>query len=86
MRQARKKQPGGRPRTRSLSPFGQRLEAAATRRGLTRDELAKRAGLPPGTVWRWMIGTHKPSLDGLHQLARASGANLEKLLEAALAR
>jgi transcriptional regulator with XRE-family HTH domain len=86
MPKARPKHAGGRPRTLELSQFGRTLEAAAAARGLTRQELAERAGLPPGTVWRWMIGRHAPSLEGLRELARASGADLDDLVHAALAR
>jgi transcriptional regulator with XRE-family HTH domain len=86
MPKARPKHAKGRPRTIALSKFGQRLEAAAAARGLSRQELAERAGLPPGTVWRWMIGRHSPSLEGLRELARASGADLDELVHAALGR
>jgi transcriptional regulator with XRE-family HTH domain len=86
MPKPRKKHAGGRPRTLPLTKFGQALEAAASARGLTRQELAERAGLPPSSVARWMTGPQPPRIEVMHDLARAAGADLDDLVRAALAR
>lgn len=86
MRKPRAKHPGGRPRTLPLTKFGQALEAAARARGLTRADLAARAGLPPSSVARWMTSPTAPRLEIMHNLAKAAGADLDTLVKAALGR
>jgi transcriptional regulator with XRE-family HTH domain len=74
------KHAGGRPRQRALSPFGRRLDSLATRRGLSRNDLAKLTGLNAVTVWRWMVGLGEPTLSGAAKLAEAAGGKLSDLL------
>lgn len=74
------KNAGGRPRTRSLSPFGKRLDALCERRGLSRADLAKKTGLNAVTIWRWMVGLTEPTLSGATKLADAAGGKLSDLL------
>jgi len=75
------KHAGGRPRTLSVSPLGQRIEAAAKRRGMTRNGVAAAAGL--STVTLHMICTGKirdPKTSTLVAIAAAIGCPVTRLL------
>ena len=72
---------GGRPRTLSVSPLGQVIEAAAKRRKMTRNAIAEAAGL--STVTLHMICTGKirdPKASTLVAIAAAIGCPVTRLL------
>jgi transcriptional regulator with XRE-family HTH domain len=46
-------------------------------RGLTQDELARRAGIARETLSRWESGAQHPSLESLDRVAAAAGVRLE---------
>jgi transcriptional regulator with XRE-family HTH domain len=46
-------------------------------RGLTQDELARRAGIARETLSRWESGAQHPSLESLDRIAAAAGVRLE---------
>jgi len=67
----------------STSPqnlFPQRLSAARLRRGLSQDDLAKRANLQPSAISHFETGTRKPSFDNLKRLADALEVSADYLL------
>jgi transcriptional regulator with XRE-family HTH domain len=52
-------------------------------KGMTQDELARRAGIARETLSRWESGAQNPSLESLAGVARAAGARLDIRLVAA---
>ena len=65
---------------KSSNPFPQRLQAMRTRRNLSQDELAKRAGLQATAVSHFETGTRKPSFDNLRRLADALETTVDYLM------
>jgi len=65
---------------KSNNAFPQRLQAIRTRRGLSQDELAKRAGLQATAVSHFETGTRKPSFDNLRRLADALETTVDYLM------
>ena len=48
--------------------FGERLDAARVRAGLTKSELARRMGVSRQTAYQWLDGTRLPSIQRLPKL------------------
>jgi len=48
---------------------------------MTQAELAKRAGMTPIDVNRYVKGKRKPGVSSLKKLAKATGISLQKLVE-----
>lgn len=65
---------------KSSTPFPQRLQAMRTRRNLSQDELARRAGLQATAVSHFETGTRKPSFDNLRRLADALETTADYLM------
>lgn len=65
---------------KSDNPFPQRLQSLRTRRNLSQDELAKRAGLQATAVSHFETGTRKPSFDNLRRLADALETTVDYLM------
>jgi transcriptional regulator with XRE-family HTH domain len=61
--------------------FGQHLRALREGAGLSRAELARRAGVPAGTLRNWEGDKGFPGLPVLVRLAAALGVPVEKLAE-----
>ncbi len=81
MGRARQKQPaeksvGGRPRHRHLCAEGIAIEAAATERGMSRQQIADAAGITYVSVLRILVGDAQPSLGTAKKIARAVGLNV----------
>jgi len=77
------KHAGGRPRTLAVSPLGQRIEAAAKRRKMTRDEVAVAAGLSAPTLHLICTGKIRdPKTSTLVAIATALGIPVTRLLAA----
>jgi transcriptional regulator with XRE-family HTH domain len=75
------KHAGGRPRTLAVSPLGQRIEAAAKRRKMTRDEVAVAAGLSAPTLHLICTGKIRdPKTSTLVAIATALGIPVTRLL------
>jgi transcriptional regulator with XRE-family HTH domain len=70
---------GGRPRKCVPTPWGQRVDKLAERRGLTRSELAERVGITPVSLWQFLMGKARPRLETAGRLADALGVPLDKL-------
>lgn len=73
------RQPGGRPRKRTPTEWGQRVDKLAERRGLSRSELAERVGITPVSLWQFLMGKARPRLETAGRLADALGVPLDKL-------
>jgi transcriptional regulator with XRE-family HTH domain len=72
---------GGRPRTLKRSPFGQKIETLAARRGMHLDELAAAAGIRGPTLYRILTGRiAAPKVDTVLALARALGVKIDSLV------
>jgi transcriptional regulator with XRE-family HTH domain len=65
---------------KSSNLFSQRLQAIRSRRSLSQDELAKRAGLQATAVSHFETGTRKPSFDNLRRLADALETTVDYLM------
>jgi transcriptional regulator with XRE-family HTH domain len=61
--------------------FGQHLRALREGAGLSRAELARRAGIPAGTLRNWEGDRGFPGLPALLRLAGALGVPVERLAE-----
>ena len=70
---------GGRPRRRTPTAWGQRVDQLAERRGLTRRELAERVGITPVSLWQFLMGEARPRLETAGRLADVLGVPLDKL-------
>lgn len=79
MATAAKGQVGGRPQRRTPCAWGRRVEAMAKARGLTRTTLAKRIGVHYVSLWQFIMGDTRPSMDTACKLADALGVPLDKL-------
>ena len=60
--------------------FPQRLQALRNKRGLSQEELAKRAHLQATAVSHFETGTRKPSFDNLRRLADALETTVDYLM------
>lgn len=67
----------------ALTPLGRLIRAQQRRLGLSRDDLAGRAGLDVTTISRWVHGRHEPEAAKLHQLADALELDVDVVFEAA---
>ena len=56
------------------------LKRLRSRKGLTQEALARKAGVSLGYVARLEIGRHDPKLSTLKRLAKALGVKLAELL------
>jgi transcriptional regulator with XRE-family HTH domain len=70
---------GGRPRQKTPCAWGRRVEAMARARGLSRTELAKRVGITYVSLWGFLMGNSRPSLQTACKLADALRVPLDKL-------
>jgi transcriptional regulator with XRE-family HTH domain len=61
--------------------FGGHLRALRDRKGLSRAELARRAGVPAATLRNWENDRGFPTLAALYGLAGALGVTVERLAE-----
>jgi transcriptional regulator with XRE-family HTH domain len=73
--------PGGRPRSVRLSGLGERIETMARRRGLTRDDLARAAGMSKTGLWSVLTGRTKPKLATAAKLSAALRVPVEAMLD-----
>lgn len=73
------------PSDRPLEGLGRALETLREQRGLSRNALARAAGVTPETVGRWEKGDSHPSLRVLEALLAALGAHLGDLFAAQVA-
>lgn len=71
--------PGGRPRQLKVCEWGETVESLAARRGLTRRDLAERAGLKPPSLWALLVGKSKPKFETVCRLADVLGVPVTKL-------
>lgn len=78
---AMERHPEGRPRTVTLSPLGERIEGMAARRGLTRDQLAKTAGLSATGLWSILTGRTSPKLATAAKLSAALGVPVKSFID-----
>lgn len=60
--------------------LGNAIRAARERRGMTREELGERAGLPWKSVRNWEQNRTQPQLAALARLAAALGVRADDLL------
>ena len=60
--------------------FKERLKSARTLRGVSQNQLAIEAGLPPSSVSHFEAGARKPSFDNLKKLATALNVTTDYLL------
>ena len=70
---------GGRPREYDVCKWGQTVETLASKRGLTRSDLAKRVGIKPPSLWALLVGKSKPKFETVCKLADVLGVPVEKL-------
>jgi transcriptional regulator with XRE-family HTH domain len=61
--------------------FGQHLQKLRGEAGVSRRELARRAGVPESTLRSWESDRGFPGLQALLELARALGLPVERLAE-----
>jgi transcriptional regulator with XRE-family HTH domain len=59
--------------------YGPQIAARRREMGLSRDELAARTGIRPGTIWRYERGLIEPSGSHIAILARALGVSIDSL-------
>lgn len=71
--------PGGRPREYDLCPWGTIVENLAAKRGLTRRDLAERAGIKPPSLWALLVGRSKPKFETVCRIADVLGVPVSKL-------
>jgi transcriptional regulator with XRE-family HTH domain len=79
MARVKERHAGGRPRRKVPSEWGKRVEAMATRRGLTRSELASRVGISYVSMWLLIMGRTRPKMETACRLADVLGVSLDKL-------
>ena len=72
--------PGGRPRTRPVSPLGQTILALAARRRMTLDTLSESCGVNLSTLYGVIGGTSDPKLSTVAAIAEALGVTLDRLV------
>jgi len=77
----RARHPGGRPRTVTLSPLGERIEGMAASRGLTREQLAETAGLSATGLWSILTGRTRPKLSTAAKLSAALGVPVDSFVD-----
>jgi|SanBayMetagenome_1026888.scaffolds.fasta_scaffold48311_1 transcriptional regulator with XRE-family HTH domain len=70
----------GRPAYLPLAPFGVRLQRRMDELGITRPDLARRSGIHHVTIWRWMKGQSRVTLEDAVRLAKALRCGVESLL------
>lgn len=70
---------GGRPRRKTPCAWGRRVEAMARTRGLSRTELAERVGITYVSLWGFLMGNSRPSLQTACKLADVLRVPLDKL-------
>jgi transcriptional regulator with XRE-family HTH domain len=61
--------------------FGGHLRALREEAGLSRPELARRAGVPVSTLRNWEADRGFPNMPALLRLAKALGVRVERLTE-----
>lgn len=61
--------------------FGEKLGKLSTERGWKANELARRAGVSPSTVGRWLADERRPFDDSLLAVARLFGVRVEYLID-----
>jgi transcriptional regulator with XRE-family HTH domain len=66
---------------RAVRKLGMKIQEHRTRRAMTQEQLAKKAGLSRGYLARVETGRHEPTLTTLRKLARALGVPVSALLE-----
>ena len=66
-----------------MSPerFGMRLKEIREQKGMTQEELAKRADVSRAYLSRLEMGRHDPPLSTVEKLAKALGVKAAKLIE-----
>ena len=69
----------GRPRKRTPTPWGKRVDDLAAQRCLTRRELAERVGISPVSLWQFLMGKARPRLETAGRMADVLGVPLDKL-------
>jgi transcriptional regulator with XRE-family HTH domain len=61
--------------------FGETLRTIRERAGLSRQELARQAGVPLRSLEAWEVNRFLPRLDAVLQLAKALGTDVNTLAE-----
>lgn len=79
MAMAKDRHPGGRPRRTEVCRWGKTVETLAARRGLTRRDLADKAGIRPPSLWALLVGKSKPKFETVCRLADVLGVPVTKL-------
>jgi transcriptional regulator with XRE-family HTH domain len=69
----------------AITPLGRLIRTQQRRLGLSREDLAGRAGLDVTTISRWVHGRHEPEPAKLEQLAGALEVDVDTVLDAAAA-
>jgi transcriptional regulator with XRE-family HTH domain len=67
-------------RQSDYTAHGMRIRARRLRKGWRQVDLAKRAGLQPGSVSRIEVGFHNPQLGTLGRIASALGCSIDDLV------
>lgn len=70
---------GGRPRAVPVCEWGQRVEAIMRQRGMTRKDLADKAGIKPPSLWALLVGVSEPKFQTVCALADALSVPVTKL-------
>ena len=71
--------PGGRPRAVPVCEWGQRVEAIMRQRGMTRKDLADKAGIKPPSLWALLVGNSEPKFQTVCAIADALSVPVTKL-------
>jgi len=79
MASASQRHPGGRPRAVPVTKWGMRVETLASKKGMTRRELAERAGITAPSLWALLVGKSKPKFATVCKLADVLGVPVTKL-------
>lgn len=69
----------GRPRTIRLSAWGRKVETLASAKGLTRRDVAYKAGIKPPSLWALLVGKSKPKFETVCRIADVLGVPVTRL-------
>lgn len=70
----------GRPRETPTCQWGKKVESLADSLGLSRRQLAEKAGVTQESLRRLLIGANRPRLTTAIRLADALGVSIEELV------
>jgi DNA-binding XRE family transcriptional regulator len=78
-RQTSARHAGGRPRAVPVCEWGQRVEAIMRQRGMTRKDLADKAGIKPPSLWALLVGNSEPKFQTVCAIADALSVPVTRL-------